>query len=163
MNYFFVKHKNQIMNIEERLRKQKSAHQEEEFHLLQKVTSMKNQITEVQSIYEERMKEVEASFASTKPIPMYHEASKDMSIPSSSIKHMKSENSFDSNIYPTLPTCASTSTLQQSSPFSLINDVSSQLISNRPKYSDAWLNAGYLGTMTSDCSKASSINPKYKC
>ena len=82
-------YKSQIANLEERLRKQKSVHQEEEFHLLQKVTSMKNQISEVQSIYEQRMKEMEAPFDSTKPIPTYHEALDVMSIPSSSIKYDK--------------------------------------------------------------------------
>ena len=128
---------------------------------MQKVTSMKNQISEVQSIYEQRIKEMEAPFPSTKPISTYHEALDNMSIPSSSIKHMKSENSFDSSIYPTLPACASTPTLQQTLPCTLINDVTSQFMSSRPKYTDAWLTAGYLGTMASDCSKASSIKPKY--
>ena len=122
---------------------------------------MKNQISEVQSIYEQRMKEMEAPFDSTKPIPTYHEALDVMSIPSSSIKYTKSENSFDSRVYPTLPACASTPTLQQTLPSTLINDVTSQFMSNRPKYTDAWLTAGYLGTITSDCSKASRMNTKY--
>ena len=122
---------------------------------------MKNQISEVQSIYEQRMKEMEAPFASTKPISTYHEALDVMSIPSSSIKYKKSENSFDSSIYPTLQACASTPALQQTLPCSLINDVTSQFMSNRPKYTDAWLTAGYLGTIASNSSKASRMNSKY--
>ena len=54
------------MNIDEKLRKQKIIHQEEESSLLQKVTLMQNQISEVQSMYEKRMYEIEAPFDSTK-------------------------------------------------------------------------------------------------
>ena len=143
------------MNIEEKLRKQKCIHQEEESALLQKATSMKSQISEVQSIYEKRMFEIEAPFASTKPISVYHEALDDMSIISSTIKLQKSEKSYESSIYPTVPAYASTPTLEQTLPCTRMNDFNPQFMSNRPRYTDAWLTAGYLGTMSSDCSKVS--------
>ena len=143
------------MNIEEKLRTQKSIHKEEESKLQAKVASMKNQISEVQSMYEKRMYEIEAPFASTKPC---HAALDDMSIPSSTIKLQKSNNSYVSNVYPSLPAYASPPVLQQALPSSRMNDFNPQFVRDRPKYTDAWVTAGYLGTMSSDCSKPQSFH-----
>ena len=145
------------MNIEEKLRKQQSVHKEEESNLQQKVSSMKNQILEVQSMYEKRMYEIEAPLTSTKSRAIYHEALDDMSIPSSTIKLQKSANTYESNVYPSLPAYASTPALQQVIPSTRMNDFNPQFVRDRPKYTDAWVTAGYLGTMSSNCSKPPSF------
>ena len=148
------------MNIDEKLQKQKIIHQEEESNLMQKVTLMQNQISEVQSMYEKRMYEIEAPFDSTKTISIYHEVLDDMSIPSSTIKLKGFDNTRDSSIYPSLPAYASTPTLQNALLYTRRNDFQPQFMSNRPEYTDSWLTAGYIGAMSSDGSKTCSISSK---
>ena len=92
--------------MEERLNQQKIKHKGEEEELLQKVTYMENQITEVKSMYQRRMYEIEAPFntsdPTTHPNPFEQEIPDSSKIAPGTINHLT-----DSAMYPILPAYSS--------------------------------------------------------
>lgn len=131
---------NQILLIEEKLRNQKSKHKEEESVMLQKVADMETQIAEVQSMYQKRVHEIQTPFTATNNIPLSG-VRDDISTSSLTIHEKSNDFSYRSNMYPPLPPYSSTSVLQQ-------NDVKPNADVRRNNYTDSWLRAGYIGSLS---------------
>ena len=111
---------------------------------------METQIAEVQSMYQERMYEIESPFTATKSTSKSGAILDDMAIASSSYEYKPHKKySYEASMYPVLPSYSSTPVLQK-------NDFSPQFPEKRQNYADAWKNAGYIGTL-SDAEKTLSM------
>ena len=87
-------------------------HKEEEAEILQKVAYMENQISEVKSMYQKRMYEIEAPFSASDPIMESTPLLEDSSVSSAATAGQYSY-SIESNMYPSLPPYSSTTLLHK--------------------------------------------------